>query len=219
MASSDPSSPICIVTLDSTRPNFGGAEISSKFERFPADTANQVSWTAKEVDPAEGWVAFASGSIFLHFYTQPTDPNRPYVRELRDDVSKVGEEFIYQNGYQLSRGENSGIYHMLFPQWFVPTEIKYISRGAVKMVFARVIDTRPVITWVFEDHLQLRITMKEVFQDTWGAKRKFERDHLYEVATANLGEKTKDSEIVKEIKKNAVQKTFEFVPKVIQYFA
>jgi hypothetical protein len=219
MGSSDTSSPVCIVTLDTEWDSQQQRSITSKFDLFSVVSADHISWSAVDPDKEEGWISLAHGSLHIHCSYMPIDLVRPLLSENRDDIQNKGNVFVYDNEYVLRKGsDGTGVYHVVFPQRVSPLEIEYPSRGAIKIIHARVLYERPILTWVFEDRLHLRIAMRPIAMDEWRSDKKFERDELYRTATKALKDRVDDSDLVKEIKKNAVNKAFDFVPNALKVY-
>jgi hypothetical protein len=222
VGSADLESPISIITLNTEKNSATGKiAVSSRYERYRTSNVDHISWSATGVDMDQDWVALGQGSLFVHFaISSSVDPFRPDISEDRDDVADIGRNaFEYVNGIVLGKNDHRGVYHVIFPPFYFPTSIDYLARGDIRMIHARVMGYRPIMTWAFNERLQLRIRMKERRMRTpMNVSRTHERNRLYAIAVKNLGDAPKDSETVREIKKNAVQKSFEFVPRLISYF-
>lgn len=88
--------------------------------------------------------------------------------------------------------------------------------GEILMVSARVVDERPAFTWIYRDRIQLQIDMEGVEEKA--SKKKLRRGHLYELAIANLAGSNKESELMSEIKQNAIKELFSRIPDLLKIF-
>ncbi len=211
---------IGIVTLDAEPPynnrNLSrNATIKSRFESYMVENDCAVSWSGIDLKKEDGWYGLAEGSLFIRTKSL-LDSFHPYF-EMRDDLEWIKDELVYMNGYSFyshSGSFHSGIYHIIFPSYYFPTKIEYLNCGTISMIHTRVLQNRAIITWLHDKQIQLKIKMKFLSPDELA--KKLTRENLYKISVESMQKEVKDSELLREIKKNAVKEAFTNIPNVIK---
>lgn len=220
MGSCDTSTHISVVTLDDHWESSGQSiafldpsnfSVESRYNGYGVSTDCAISWSGKGLKEEDGWYDLANGSLFVRVgrYSDYFDPFGG-IKEQRDDVELIGDEFVYSNGYTIRGTWDLAVYHMIFPQYFIPTKIDYLCIDGLEMVHTRVVANRAIITWVYKHTIQLRIAFKRP------ESRNITPSSLYKLATDRLPEHAEKSKFVQEIKRGTTNELLAKVPDVLR---
>jgi hypothetical protein len=190
--------------------------VTSGFRHFIFNTDSRfaVSWSGISLSAGDGWHDVAGGTLFVNTGSEYTVPRLDYS-EVRDDVEREGNNWVYMNGFSCSqKAVCRGIYHVILPHRAAPSSIDYLDCGRIRMLAARVVANRPVFTWIYDDNIQLRISMH--FMD---AEQEYKRSSLYRLATKDLKKSKWESELMTDIRHNAVKGVFSGIPRLLRVFS
>jgi hypothetical protein len=210
---------IGIATL-SIVPKFDGPSFSyvpqSSFRRFLINRGCDVSWSGIDLSEIDGWQNLSHGALFLRPRDEDFDPFEP-LEELRDDLHIKGNELIYQSGFSIETKEDhsAGIYQIICPQFYRPVKIDYGRVGEIDLVYVRELSGRAIITWRFNDKIDLKLVMEKI--DGFVPHNSFDREKILKMALRNLPDSS-SSELIKKLKTDTPGRLMDLIPDVIKIF-